>query len=64
MLFLNRKRSFKIFRKILFVIHSEAQKLFIRQVMKKLERTAEFLASYIKEATGLTVQCTTENKRE
>lgn len=44
-----------------FVIHS-GTKIVYPAGNEKLERTAEFLASYIKEATGLTVQCTTENK--
>lgn len=44
-----------------FVIHSDT-KIVYPAGNEKLERTAEFLASYIKEATGLTVQCTTENK--
>ena len=44
-----------------FVIHS-GTKIVYPAGNEKLERTAEFLASYIKEATGLTVQCTTENE--
>lgn len=49
------------FQENLFVIHS-GTKIVYPAGNEKLERTAEFLASYIKEATGLTVQCTTENK--
>ena len=44
-----------------FVIHSGTSIVYPAG-NEKLERTAEFLASYIKEATGITVQCTAEKK--